>query len=100
LPQIVFAADTTIVDLISAASSIITSTLIPLAFALCLLYFFWGVTKYIKEGASSDKAAEEGRRIMTWGVVGLFVAFSIWGIIKFIQGEFQINPIEKATIQK
>jgi len=86
--------------IIGAASNIITSTLIPLAFALCLLYFFWGVAKYIREGASSDKAAEEGRRIMTWGIVGLFVAFSIWGIIKFIQGEFQINPIQKATIQK
>jgi len=89
-----------IIEIIEVASKIITSTLIPLAFALCLLYFFWGVAKYIKDGAGSDKAAEEGKRIMTWGVIGLFVAFSIWGIIKFIQGEFQINPIEKATIQK
>lgn len=84
-----------ITDIIDAASGIITSTLIPLAFALCLLYFFWGVAKYMREGARSDQAAAEGKRIMLWGIVGLFVAFSIWGIIAFIQSELDINPMSE-----
>lgn len=82
------------IDLIKTATGIIKGTLIPLAFALCLLYFFWGMAKYIKSGASSgEKAAQEGKNIMVWGVVGLFVAFSIWGIINFIQSELGIEQI-------
>lgn len=80
--------------IIVAATNLVSGVLIPLAFALCLLYFFWGVAKYIKDGAGSDKAAEEGRRIMTWGIVGLFVAFSVWGIISFIKSELGIPDTE------
>ncbi len=74
--------------IIDAAYAIVASTLIPLAFGLCVVYFFWGVAKYIKSSAGSEKAAEEGKRIMGWGLVGLFVAFSIWGIITLIRNEF------------
>jgi hypothetical protein len=81
------------IDLINTAFGIITKTLIPLAFALCLFYFFWGVAKYIRTGASSENAAKEGRQIMVWGAVGLFVAFSIWGIISFIKSELGIPAV-------
>lgn len=84
-------------DLISAASEIITNILIPLAFAMCLLYFFWGVFKYIRTGAGSEEAAKEGKNIMVWGFVGLFVAFSVWGIISFIQSEISISPIQNVN---
>lgn len=88
-----------IIGIIDAAFGIVTNTLIPLAFALCLLYFFWGVAKYIRTGAASEKDAEAGKQIMIWGVVGLFVAFSIWGIIKFIQSELNITPIQNVSKQ-
>jgi hypothetical protein len=67
--------------------------LIPLAFSLCLLYFFWGVAKYIKSGAGSEKDAKEGRSIITWGVIGMFIVFSIWGIITFIRNELGVPDI-------
>jgi hypothetical protein len=92
LPQIVLADG--VGDLIDAAFRIVTNILIPLAFALCLLYFFWGVAKYIRTGATSEKAAEEGKRVMIWGIVGLFIAFSIWSIIGFIRSELVIPDIQ------
>lgn len=88
-----------ITQYIDKAFNIVTEILIPLAFSLTLLYFFWGIFKYIKEGANSDKAVEDGRRIMLWGVVGIFVAFSIWGIISFIQSELNIDPIIQIQTQ-
>jgi hypothetical protein len=90
------------IDLIHSAFNITTSTLVPLAFALCVFYFFWGVAKYIRGGAGSDKATEEGKNIMIWGIVGIFVAFSIWGIISFIRTELtipDISNVEKPNIQ-
>jgi len=95
LPQIIFA--TGITDLIDAAFNIVKNILIPLAFSLALLYFFWGVAKYIRTGSGSEKAAEEGKKIMIWGIVGLFIAFSIWGIITFIQSELGIPPIQNVN---
>jgi hypothetical protein len=89
-----------ITNYIDSAFAIINNTLIPMAFTLCLLYFFWGIFKYIKEGATSDKAAEEGRRIMGWGIVGIFVVFSVWGIISFIQTELDIDPITNVQFQQ
>jgi len=82
------------IELIDAASGIVTSVLIPLAFALCLLYFFWGVVKYIGKSANSERATEEGKRVMMWGLIGIFIVFSIWGIVKFIQSELGIPDIQ------
>ena len=87
-----FASAAGITDLIKSASLVVTSVLIPLAFSLCLLYFFWGVAKYIWS-AGSEK--DEGKSIMLWGIVGLFVAFSIWGIIIFVREELNIPDIQK-----
>ena len=66
------------------ADELITTYLIPIAFSLALLFFFWGVALYIRS-AGSEK--EEGRNIMVWGVVALFVMSSIWGLVNFIRGE-------------
>lgn len=76
---------------------IINNILIPLAFALCLFYFFWGVVKYIRSGAGGDKAVEEGKQIMVWGIVGLFIATSIWGIITFIRTELGVPDIQNIS---
>lgn len=95
VPKLVFADG--VADIIDAAYGIINGILIPLAFSLCLLYFFWGVAKYIKTGAQSEEAAKEGKNIMVWGIVGLFVAVSIWGIIAFIKSELGIPDKSSIT---
>lgn len=87
-----------LMSLVDAAQGIITGILIPLAFSLALLYFFWGVAKYIRSGAGGEKAAEEGRRVMVWGVVALFIATSIWGIVNFIKSELALPDIQNVNI--
>jgi hypothetical protein len=82
------------IGIIDAGFNLITQVLIPLAFALCLFYFFWGVAKYIRTGAGSERATEEGKRVMVWGIVGLFVVSCVWGIISFIKSELTIPDIQ------
>lgn len=65
---------------------------IPIAFALALLAFFWGLAHFILLKSGSETAREDGSRIMIWGVVALFVMTSIWGIVRFMQGELGIFP--------
>lgn len=88
-----------ITDLIDSVYGIVNGVLIPIAFGLCVFYFFWGIFKYIKNESESEKA--EGRSIMTWGVFGIFVAFSVWGIIILIRDELglpRIDNVDKQTV--
>ena len=55
--------------------------------AIALLVFFWGLVKYIAK-ADDEKAKEQGKNIMVWGVIALFVMFSIFGLVKFLQNSF------------
>lgn len=78
-------------DLLNAIDNLI-DLLIPIAFSLALLFFFWGLAKFIFH-AGDQKTVEEGKRRMLWGVIALFVIVSIWGIIQFIQAAFFTGPV-------
>lgn len=82
--------------LLSATKNIVTDILIPLAFVLALLFFFWGVARYILAVGSDGK--EEGRKIMIWGVVALFVMSSVWGLVYFIGGELGVGTEISAPV--
>jgi hypothetical protein len=56
---------------------------VPVVFALSLTYFFWGMVQFISH-SGDQKFREEGKNKMLWGVIALFVMFSVYGIIKFI----------------
>ena len=75
---------------------------IPLVIALAVLYFFWGLAQYILSQGSEDKR-EEGKNIMIWGIIALFVMVSVWGLIKLLQETFNVkdqNPIIPGQIRR
>lgn len=66
--------------------------LIPIVFALCLLVFLWGLVMFIaKSGDETER--KEGKQKMLWGIIALFVAVSIWGIVGFIGSTIGITPL-------
>lgn len=67
-----------------SASDIVGKLLLPLVFTLAVLFFFYGVTKYI--WSEGDKK-EDGKKVMVWGIVALFVMSSVWGLVAFIEKE-------------
>jgi len=71
------------VDLISVS--------IPVIVGLMLLVFFWGLAKFIFRVGGDEKAVDEGKRIMLWGVVALFVMVSVWGLVNFLVDAFGFN---------
>jgi len=68
----------------------IINSLLPVLFALALVYFFWGLVKYIK-GAGDPKAAAEGKSIMIYGVIALAVMVTIYGLIAWLQSTLGIE---------
>jgi len=69
-----------LIDLIKAA--------IPVIIGLALLAFVWGLVKFISRVGGDEKAVTEGRKLMLWGLIALFMMISIWGILRFFYGEF------------
>ena len=52
-----------------------------------LLVFFWGLAKFVFRLGGDEKAVDEGKRLMIWGTIALFVMISVAGIIGFVQRE-------------
>src|SRR3989344_7891740 len=61
--------------------------LIPLLIAIGLLVFLWGMAKFILHAEEEEKR-EEGKQLMMWGAIGLFVMVSFWGLINILTGTF------------
>lgn len=72
--------------------------LIPLMFAIGLVVFLYGLVRFLFSN-NSDDATENGKRIMIWGIIALFVMASVWGLVNFLQGSFGLNTDDKKTIK-
>ncbi len=70
--------------------------LIPLALAVALLVFFWGLIRYIWSAGDAEGKAN-GQKIMTAGIIGLFLMVSIWGIVGIIANTFGLTTGTRQT---
>ncbi len=81
------AAETPISDVLdpylTALYKHILNPIIALLFAVALVVFFYGVVKFIVN-AGNAKESTDGKMHMVWGVVGLFIMISVWGIINVV----------------
>ncbi len=87
LPSLAFAAVVTDFKSLIRIFVDILNTTIPVIISLALLAFFWGVFLFVRNSDSGDEK-EEGRRIMVWGIVALFVMTSFFGIVRIVQNTF------------
>jgi len=58
--------------------------LLPLLSTLAVVYFFFGIVRFINH-AGDEKSRDEGKGIMIWGMVALFVMVALWGIVGYLQ---------------
>lgn len=84
-PALALAA-TTFSGLVDSVLSII-NTIVPLLASVAVIIFLWGIVRYIA-GASDSESHAKGRDLMVWGVIALFVMFSLWGLVGIIQSTF------------
>ncbi len=67
--------------------------LLPFVSTVAVLVFFWGIAKFINS-AGDEKKVQDGKKFLFWGVIILFVMFSIWGFLQFFSNSlFGPGPI-------
>ena len=101
IPTLVFAQATTkpITDgflsfktIIDTFSQTIVRSLATLFATAAMVAFFFGIVQFIwgsREG--KPEVMSKGKNFMVWGLVALFVMFSVWGIINYAQRIFGIQ---------
>ena len=80
LPLVASAQLGNLTNLVTSAGNIVR-LLIPIVFALAMLFFFWGLAMYIF-GKEDNK--DQAKKTMIWGVVAIFVMSAVWGLVRFI----------------
>lgn len=66
--------------LVAGASSLI----IPLLFAIAFVAIVWGIVKYFFIEGDSAEAREKGKTFILWGVLGMVLLFSAWGVVSIL----------------
>lgn len=99
LPLFAFAQVTnpshnSIKDIVILMNQVINN-LLPFMMVLIFVYFFYGLAKYVLSSGDAEKASE-GKTIMIHGVIALFVAVSIYGIIAWLQVFFGATGTAKS----
>ena len=79
---IAHAADSVYV-LVKKINKAIINPLIVLLFALALVYFVVGLLQYLLN-PSNDEERSTGRSHILWGLVGMTIMVSVWGIMTII----------------
>ena len=95
LPIVVRAADDdslSVRQLVFKISDNILNPLIMLGMAVALAYFAWTVISYVKDRNSGyvfddkgKRSGDDGASRMFWGLVGLFIMVSAFGIMRLIK---------------
>lgn len=71
----------------------IVNPLIGFVFALAVLYFLYGVVKFIMS-MDSEGGRDEGKKHMMWGIVGITIMMGVWGIMNLILNTLNIDYID------
>lgn len=65
----------------------LANTIYPVLTGLAFLVFLWGLVKFIAV-AGDEKNVREGKNLMVWGLITLFLMVSFGAILEFLSNEF------------
>jgi hypothetical protein len=77
-------------QLLLKISQYILNPLIVVMFVVATVYFLIGMIRFfLPQGNESDRAT--GQRHMIWGLVGMFIMISVFGIMRIIVNTLEVN---------
>lgn len=88
MENILAAVPTAVTEIIGKIETNIVNPILTLFFAVALLVFIWGAFTYIAHADDSAKRSEGGKG-MLYGIIGMFIMFSVFGIINLIGATVQ-----------
>ena len=71
----------------------ILSVLSPVGYlliALAVVFFLVGIVRFMFSAGDVEKR-KEGRTMMIYGIIGLFVMVSVWGLVSLLSNTFDLD---------
>lgn len=81
-------------ELIGRVNTVILNPLITFLFAAAVVLFLFGMVKFLSNRDSDSDAANTGKRHMAWGIVGMLIMVSVFGILQFIANTLGVEGID------
>ena len=81
--EIIPVAEANIVTLMGSVNRIIINPLIYLLFALAIIYFLYGLAKYLLS-PDNEEIKSTSKQHMLWGIIGMFIMVAVFGIMNMI----------------
>ena len=78
------------VDDILAFVSALLNAVFPVLVALAVIVLIWGIFKFILN-AGDEEARKTGRSMILWGIIGIFLMLSIWGLVNILSSSVSLN---------
>ena len=67
------------------------NTVVPLFMVIAVAVFLWGIVKYITAAGDEEKS-KSAKGYIIYGLIGIFVMVSFWGIIQVFGSTFGFQP--------
>jgi hypothetical protein len=74
--------------LANRVATILLGTIVPILFVIGTVMLVYGVIKYLVIGADNEEQRKSGQQMITWGIIGLFLAGAIGGLLLIIRNSF------------
>lgn len=87
-PELLTFLQTTVPDLLNA--------IIPIIITVGVIFFILGVVQYVI--ADDEAAKTKGRDRMLYGIIGLFVIVTFWGLVTVLQNTLDVSPTAPPVI--
>lgn len=84
-------------ELLGKIARVIINPVVTLGFVVATIYFFWGVIQLIWK-SDSDADRKQGQQAIMYGLIGLFVMFSVFGILHFVLDTFNLGGQYPTTL--
>lgn len=89
-PSVAFAQPLTNIDDVTFKFTNIGNTVIQILIAFAVIYIIYSVIIFLINGDNEDKR-KAARGSILWGIVGLFVILSIWGLVRILTNSFRTD---------
>ena len=67
------------------------SSIVPVIIGIAVIFFLWAGVRFMKAGDNLEER-QNARDLMIYGIVGILVMVSLWGIIQFFGNVLGITP--------
>ncbi len=78
------------IELLERVNRVILNPTIELIFGVAVVVFLWGMVQFMMN-SDSDTGRSDGRKNILWGLVGMLIMVSVYGIIRVALNTFGID---------